>query len=188
MLGRFFPGFLFLRRFFDTSSIRGAATALWSSDIFSRDFLSGTFISAVARLNVEARLCVQGASDMPSYSNVQPPYALSPGDVGSSFSNEAVPASATAGMQFALPHPAGIPDQSRAVRWQTLFGAAPTAINVSLQGAMADVDAEYKDIDASTAAAGEARTVTGLQANFVRIKVNSSTVGSGSGFTAKLLV
>jgi hypothetical protein len=125
---------------------------------------------------------------MPSYSNAQPPFALSPGDVGYSFNNEAVPASVTAGAQYALPHPAGIPDQSRAVRWQTLFATAPTAINVSLQGAMADVDTEYKDIDASTTAAGEARTVTGVQANFVRIKVNSSTVGSGAGFTAKLLV
>src|SRR5665213_1608573 len=125
---------------------------------------------------------------MPSYSSAQPPYSLSPGDIGKSFNNEAVPASATAGAQFAVPHPAGIPDQSRAVRWQTLFAAAPTAINVSLQGAMADVDAEYKDIDASTNAAGEARTVTGVQANFLRIKVNSSTVGSGAGFTAKLLV
>jgi hypothetical protein len=125
---------------------------------------------------------------MPSYANTLPPLSLSPGDVGFSFNNEAVPSSATAGSQFALPHPPGIPDQSRAVRWQTLFGVAPTAINVSLQGATADVDAEYKDVDASTNAAGEARTVTGVQANFLRIKVNSSTVGSGSGFTAKLLV
>ena len=125
---------------------------------------------------------------MPSYANTLPPLALSPGDVGFSFSNEAVPASATAGAQFALPHPTGVPEQSRAVRWQTLFGTAPTAINVSLQGATADVDAEYKDIDTSSNTAGEARTATGVQANFLRIKVNSSTVGSGAGFTAKLLV
>ena len=117
---------------------------------------------------------------MPNYSNSNPPYSLSPGDAGFSFSNEAVPSSAQAGTQFALPHPAGIPDQGRVVRWQTLFGTSPTAINVSLQGAVADVDAEYKDIDASTNAAGEARTVTGVQANFLRITVNSSTVGSGA--------
>jgi hypothetical protein len=125
---------------------------------------------------------------MPTYANTLPPLALSPGDVGFSFNAEAVPASATAGSQFALPHPTGVPDQSRTVRWQTLFTVAPSAINVSLQGAMADVDAEYKDIDASTNAAGEARTVTGVQANFLRITVNSATVGSGAGFTAKLLV
>lgn len=125
---------------------------------------------------------------MPSYANTLPPLALSPGDVGFSFSNEAVPASAIAGTQFALPSPAGFADSSRAVRWQTLFATAPTAINVSLQGAMADVDAEYKDIDASTNAAGEARTATGVRAKFLRIRVNSSTVGAGAGFTGKLLV
>ncbi len=83
------------------------------------------------------------------------------------------------------------PTESWAVRWQTRFskGTAPTAINVCLQAAMADVDAEYKDIDGEhTNAAGEARTVTGVQAIFLRIKVNSSTVGAGAGFTAKLLV
>jgi hypothetical protein len=74
------------------------------------------------------------------------------------------------------------------VRWQTIYGTSPSAINVSLQAATADVDAEYKDIDVSTNTAGEGRTVTGVQANFLRIKVNSSTVGSGAGFTAKLLV
>jgi hypothetical protein len=125
---------------------------------------------------------------MPNYSSSLPPLSLSPGDVGFSFNNEAVPSSAQAGSQFAIPHPSGIPDQGHAVRWQTLYGTAPSAINVSLQAATADVDAEYKDIDVSTNTAGEGRTVTGVQANFLRIKVNSSTVGSGAGFTAKLLL
>jgi hypothetical protein len=125
---------------------------------------------------------------MPSYANSQPPLSLSPGDVGFSFSSEAVPISATAGSQFAMPAPSGLVDNDRTVRWQTLFSVAPTAINVSLQGATADVDAEYKDIDVSSNANGEARTVTGVQAKFLRLRVNSSTVGSGSGFTAKLLV
>jgi hypothetical protein len=53
---------------------------------------------------------------------------------------------------------------------------------------MADVDAEYKDLDTSTNVNGEAKTVTGVQAKFLRTRVNSSTVGSGAGFTAKLLV
>lgn len=125
---------------------------------------------------------------MPSYSNTRPPYSLSPGDSGYSFNAEAVPAAAAAGSQFAIPRPSGLPAQANTVRWQTIFTTPPTAINVSLQGAMADVDAEYKDIDASTNAAGEARSATGVVANFLRIKVNSSTVGSGAGFTAKLLV
>jgi hypothetical protein len=125
---------------------------------------------------------------MPSYANSQPPYSLSPGDIGYSFNNEAVPSSAQAGSQFAVPHPVGLFDAGYTVRWQTLFTTAPSAINVSLQAATADVDAEYKDIDVSTNAAGEGRTVTGVQGNFLRIKVNSSTVGSGAGFTAKLIL
>jgi hypothetical protein len=125
---------------------------------------------------------------MPTYANSRPPLSLAPGDVGFSFSAEAVPSSATAGSQFALTHAPGISPQGVAVRWQTLFAVAPTAINVSLQGAMADVDAEYKDLDSSTNINGEAKTVSGVKASFLRIRVNSSTVGSGSGFTAKVLV
>jgi hypothetical protein len=125
---------------------------------------------------------------MPSYANSQPPLSLSPGDVGFSFSSEAVPSSATAGSQFALPHPPGVGQTGFTVRWQTLFVVAPTAINVSLQAATADVDAEYKDIDSSTNVNGEAKTVTAVQAKLLRLRVNSVTVGSGAGFTAKLLV
>ncbi len=123
---------------------------------------------------------------MPTYSNATPPLALFPGDVGFSFSNEAFPADGTAGSQFAIPEPAGFPDQGHTVRWQTVYGTAPTAVNIRLQGAMADVDAEYADIDTSTATAGEARTVTGVRARFLRIKKVSST--AGAGLTAKMLV
>ena len=123
---------------------------------------------------------------MPSYQNTTPPFSLSPGDVGFSFNNEAFPGSAQAGSQFAIPSYAGQPDSGTAVRWQTIFGSAPTAVNLTLQGAMADVDAEYQTIDTTTATAGEARTVAGVQARFLRVKFNSST--GGSGLTAKLLV
>jgi hypothetical protein len=97
---------------------------------------------------------------MPSYQNVVPPSSLSPGDVGFSFNNETFPGSAQAGSQFALPSYAGQPDTGTAVRWQTIFGTAPTAVSLILQGAMADVDAEYQTIDTTTNTAGEARTVT----------------------------
>ena len=123
---------------------------------------------------------------MPTYSNATPPYALSSGDVGFSFNNEAFPASNTAGSQFALPSFTGIPDTGTTVRWQTIFGSAPSAISIVLQSAMADVDAEYQTIDTSTATTGEARTVTNVQAKFLRIKLSSST--GGSGLTAKVLV
>ena len=125
---------------------------------------------------------------MPSYSSSQPPVSLAPGDVGFSFSSEAVPSSAAAGSHFAVVfNPIGA-QPGFAIRWQTLFGTSPTAINISLQGAINDVDAEYKDIDASTNVGGEARTVSGVQARFLRVRVNSSTVGSGTGLTAKVLI
>jgi hypothetical protein len=123
---------------------------------------------------------------MPSYQNLTPPLLLSPGDVGFSFNNETFPGGAQAGSQFAIPSYAGRTDAGTAVRWQTVFGAAPTAVNLVLQGAMADVDAEYQTIDTSTATAGEARTVTGVRTKFLRIKFVSAT--GGTGLTAKLLV
>ena|SRR5882724_7054731 len=123
---------------------------------------------------------------MPSYQNVLPPIALFSGDVGFSFNNEAFPGGAQAGTQFALPSFSGLPDSGTAIRWQTIFGSAPSAVSIVLQGAMSDIDAEYQTIDTSTATTGEARTVVNVQAKFVRIRFVSAT--GGSGLTAKLLV
>lgn len=123
---------------------------------------------------------------MPSYQNVFPPLMLSPGDVGFSFNNEAFPGGATSGSQFALPSYAGQPDVGTAVRWQTIFGTAPTAVNLVLQAAMADIDAEYQTIDTTTAVAGEGRTVAPVQAKFLRVRFVSAT--GGTGLTAKILV
>ena len=123
---------------------------------------------------------------MPNYQNVTPPSSLFSGDVGFSFNNEAFPGSAQAGTQFALPSFTGLSDSGTAARWQTIFGTAPTAVNMILQGAMSDVDSEYQTIDTTTATAGEARTVAAVQAKFLRIKFVSST--GGSGLTAKIQV
>jgi len=116
---------------------------------------------------------------MPAYSNTFPPLSLFPGDIGYSFNAEAFPGAATAGAQFAIPEPSGLADQTHTVRWQTIFSTPPTAINIRLQSSSADVDAEYQDIDTSTAVAGEARTVGPIRARFLRIKFMSSTGGSG---------
>src|SRR5271169_6079400 len=101
---------------------------------------------------------------MPAYSNATPPLSLFPGDVGYSFNAESFPSDGTAGSQFAIPEPSGMPNQGHTVRWQTIFGTNPSAINIRLQGAMADVDAEFTDLDTSTATVGEARTVTSVRA------------------------
>ncbi|MBS1842418.1 MAG: hypothetical protein JSS69_10170 [Acidobacteria bacterium] len=123
---------------------------------------------------------------MPAYQNTLPPISLFSGDIGFSFNNEAFPGAATSGSQFALPSYTGLPDGGTAVRWQTVFGTNPTAVNIILQGAMNDVDAEYQQLDASTAVTGEARTVANAQARFLRIRFVSST--GGTGLTAKILV
>jgi hypothetical protein len=65
------------------------------------------------------------------------------------------------------------------VRWQTVFGTVPTAVNMMLQAAMSD--AEYQIIDATTAATGEGRTVFNVQA-FCQFATG------GAGLTAKILV
>ncbi len=115
---------------------------------------------------------------MPTYSSANPPSSVFPGDVGFSWNNEAIPADSTAGAQFAVPEPSGFPKQEHTVRWQTIYTGGPTAVNLRLQGAIADVDSEYADIDTSTNTAGEARTVTGVRARFLRVKKFSSTGGT----------
>jgi hypothetical protein len=132
-------------------------------------------------------LAANKGADMPTYQNSTPPYALSSGDVGFSFNNEAFPAANTAGSQFALPSYTGIADGGTAVRWQVIFGTAPTSgVSIILQSAMADVDSEYQQIDQTILTTGEARTVSGVQAKFLRIKFVSAT--GGSILTAKILV
>jgi len=123
---------------------------------------------------------------MPVYQNTLPPISLFSGDVGFSFNNEAFPGAATSGSQFALPSYTGLPDSGTAVRWQTIFGTAPTAVSIILQAAINDVDAEYQTIDTTTTTAGEARTVANAQARFLRVRFVSST--GGTGLTVKILV
>jgi hypothetical protein len=115
---------------------------------------------------------------MPNYNTQVPPYSIFPGDVALAFNSEA-PAAGQASQQFALPSYAGFPENGRTIRWQTIYGTAPSAVSVILQTAMTDVDAQYATIDTSTVTAGESRTVSGVRANFIRAKVSSITGGAG---------
>lgn len=115
---------------------------------------------------------------MPNYNAQVPPYSICAGDVALAFNSES-PAAGQSSQQFALPSYAGFPENGRTIRWQTIYGTAPSAVNVALQTAMVDADSQYTTIDTSTATGGEARTVTGVRANFVRAKVASITGGSG---------
>lgn len=121
---------------------------------------------------------------MPDYSSQNPPNSIYPGDVALAFSAEA-PAAGQASQQFALPNYSGFPENGRTIRWQTIYGTAPTSVSVALQTAMSDADAQYATIDASTATAGEARTVTGVRGNFIRAKVTA--ISGGSGVTVQIL-
>ncbi|HKF53139.1 MAG TPA: hypothetical protein VKB26_12570 [Candidatus Acidoferrales bacterium] len=121
---------------------------------------------------------------MPDYNAQNPPNSIYPGDVALAFNLEA-PAAGQASQQFALPNYSGFPENGRTIRWQTIYGTAPTNVSVLLQTAMNDVDAQYATIDTSTATAGEARTVSGVRGNFIRAKVN--TISGGSGVTVQIL-
>ena len=121
---------------------------------------------------------------MPNYNAQNPPFAIYPGDVALAFNAEA-PAAGQASQQFALPSYSGFPENGRTIRWQTLYGTAPTSVSVLLQTAMNDVDAQYAAIDTSTLTAGEARTVTGVRGNFIRAKI--SAISGGSGVTVQIL-
>lgn len=121
---------------------------------------------------------------MPNYNAQNPPYGIYPGDVALPFNNE-TPAAGQASQQFALPDYSGRGEQGRTVRWQTIFSTAPSAVNIVLQAALDDVDAHYQTIDTTTNTAGEGRSVSGVNAKFLRAKLVSNT--GGSGITVQLL-
>ena len=121
---------------------------------------------------------------MPNYNAQNPPFSIYPGDVALAFNAEA-PAAGQASQQFALPSYSGFPENGRTIRWQTLYGTAPTSISVQLQTAMNDVDAQYTMIDSSTNTGGEARPVAGVRGNFIRAKIIS--ISGGSGVTVQIL-
>lgn len=102
---------------------------------------------------------------------------------------ETLPTTATAGKQFALWSFAGTALQmAREILWEVQYpGGAPATVDVRLQGAMRDVEAEYYDIDSTTNVAGEKKQVAIFRVNFVRIKVQAST-GSATTVIAKFLL
>lgn len=121
---------------------------------------------------------------MPNYNAQNPPNSIYPGDVALAFNSEA-PAAGQASQQFALPNYSGFPENGRTIRWQTIYGTAPSSVSVILQTAMKDVDTQYTTVDTSTATAGEARTISGVRGNFIRAKV--SAISGGSGVTVQIL-
>jgi hypothetical protein len=125
---------------------------------------------------------------MPNYNAQNPPYSLFPGDVGLAFNAES-PTVGQASQQYALPSYAGFPENGRTIRWQTSYTTAPTSVQIQLQTAINDVDAQYSAPSAgaqnSTTATGDSLTVTGVRGNFIRAKVIA--ISGGSGVTVQIL-
>lgn len=152
---------------------------------------------------------------MPAYSNVAPPQSLQSGGVGYSFGSmewnhnvggqgnpgssgpptvqqetfEVIPAAGTAGQRVAVCQPAtAIDPGSHTVTYETEFDIAPGALSVSLQGAMRDVDAEYVTLDTNTATlAVNSKVVTGVRELFLRLILNSLTIGNATKMVGKIL-
>lgn len=79
---------------------------------------------------------------------------------------------------YALPHKSY--SDVRPIVWKTSFAGGPSAVNVILQGALNDVDAEYVQLDASTVTAGEQRTVSAVLTRFVRARLATRTGGTSA--------
>jgi len=112
---------------------------------------------------------------MPNYYKQAPPYSIFPGDVALDFNAEAL-AARQASQQLALPSYAGFPENRRTIRWQIRFATAPTSVNIQLQTAINDLDAQYAVPTGaanmtSTLTARDNLVATGVRANFVRAKV-----------------
>lgn len=62
----------------------------------------------------------------------------------------------------------------RQITWQIVYGTAPTAISLILQGSITDVPAEYTTLDTSTSLTGETRTIASNY-RFFRVLLSSVT-------------
>ncbi len=112
---------------------------------------------------------------MPAYQNTFPPTALSPGDTGFSFNAE-TPVNGTAGQQFAIARPYGVDDPA-SVGVEIRYATAPTAVQVDIQTAIDDVDANYVTAYSSTNTSGEHVNIVNLKGRFVRARKVSQTAG-----------
>jgi hypothetical protein len=111
---------------------------------------------------------------MPNYNASAAPATLYPGDVGFAFNAES-PTAPQSSVQFALPAFTGsAPDQGWQISWQTSFSAPPSAVNVVLQAADQDADANYSTVDTSTNVNGERRQIL-VRARFLRARLVSQT-------------
>lgn len=103
---------------------------------------------------------------------------------------EAFPANGTAGLQTAINlSTQGISQKDASIALITeFFGGTPSTVSISLQIADIDQASSYKTFATTTNTGGDEIVVTGIQGNFARAIVNSSTGTTGITFAAKLIV
>lgn len=66
----------------------------------------------------------------------------------------------------------------RTVTWRAFYTGGPAAVNVVLQGAINDVDAEYFTLDTTTVVGGETRQVNNVNVRHLRARMVSNTGGT----------
>ena len=85
---------------------------------------------------------------------------------------------AGASQAFAVPDYAGDNENGKTITWSTSYPSAPSSVTMQLQGAMFDVEAEYKTLDSSTTTSGEMRSLNLRVYRFLRVKCVSPTGGT----------
>lgn len=100
---------------------------------------------------------------------------------------ETLPASATAGQQFAVAAGNLATNGQRGITWFTQYTGSPSTVTANLQGSDVDTDASYTTIDTSSVATGETRALANVNYNFYRVQM-ASTGGTSPKCAAGILV
>lgn len=133
--------------------------------------------------------------------NYNPPNSLAENDIGYSFGTydpladvETVEPAANlvlgfAGLAFAIPSRRPVGDSGRTITFDYTFTAAPSAITVELQGAMRNIDYDFRKIadQATFTTTPNSQTVTGVRFRFLRLKITALTLGGGAGIIGRIL-
>ena len=146
-----------------------------SDSIINLPITSYSYDADTGIATVEFALEIDDVSSTPA-----PGFAL----IGPTERAEAIVAS-TAGQQFAMQAFQGLASNSRDLSWVVSTPSAPDTFTVKLQVADVDQDAEYTDID-TTSAAGLKITI-GVRANFVRLFVSAVDGGTDPTIIGKIL-
>ena len=100
---------------------------------------------------------------------------------------EALPGTAAAGLQFSVQSGSGSENTQRGITWFTEYTGSPSTVTALLQGADIDQDSAYTTIDQSTNTAGESRSLSNVNYQFVRAKM-ASTGGTTPKCAAGIMV